>query len=77
MKNQHVVAGARGVVGIDATQRVMAGAGNALARMLVGFPDIDQHRALAHKFGGAFGRNCLQVSSWFSPGCFVGPSHGQ
>ena len=61
MKYQHVVAGARGTVGIDATQRVMAGAGNVLARMFVGFTDIDQHRALAYKLSGAFGRNGLQV----------------
>ena len=61
MKYQHLVAGAGGTVGIDATQRVMAGAGNMLARMLVGFPNIDQYCALAYKFGGAFGRNGLRV----------------
>ena len=60
MEHQHVVARPRRVVGVDARERVMAGAGNALARMFVGLADVDQHGALAHQLGGAFGCDRLQ-----------------
>ena len=53
VENQHVVAGARRVVGVDSAEGMMTCAGNAFARMFVGFADIDEHGTGADEFGGA------------------------
>ncbi len=62
MKNQNIVARARRALGVDAAQGMMTRTGNALARVLVGFADIDQNGALAHKLGGAGGRYRFQLT---------------
>ena len=61
MEDQHVVAVAdrRGL--LDQAERVMARAGDVLARMLVGLADVDQHGAGTHEFGRAFGGNGFQL----------------
>ena len=60
MEHQHVVARAGRVVGAELRQRVMPGAGNALACMLVGLANVDQNGALADQFGSAVGRDGLK-----------------
>ncbi len=55
VKDQDLVARARRMFAIEYRNRMMPRSGDFLARMLVAFADIDQHRAVADQFGGAFG----------------------
>ncbi len=76
MKYQYFIARTSRAFGIDAAQRMMARARDKFARMLVRLADIDEDRAVAHKFSGALRRNYFQICHVIFPS-FGWPCHGQ